>query len=61
MESGIGFNPNSGYVYITLENGISICSMLGNDVEYMVTNHNDGEELFFDNYDEAIKYDVYEE
>lgn len=61
MEGGIGFNPNSGYVYIALENGISICSMLGNDVEYMVTNHNDGEELFFDTYDEAINYDVYEE
>ena len=61
MEYGIGFNSNSGYVYIALENGISICSMLGRDVEYLVTNHNDGEELFFDTYQEALDYDVYEE
>jgi hypothetical protein len=53
MEDGIGFNPNSGYVYIALENGISICSMLGRDVEYLVTNFEDGEEYFFDTYAEA--------
>jgi hypothetical protein len=53
MEDGIGFNPNSGYVYIALENGISICSMLGRDVEYLVTNFEDGEEYFFDTYEEA--------
>ena len=53
MEGGIGFNPNSGYVYIALENGISICSMLGRDVEYLVTDFNDGEEHFFDTYEEA--------
>ena len=50
----VGFNPNSGYTYITLENGISICSMLANDVEYQVTNFDDGGETFFDNYDEAV-------
>lgn len=61
MEGGIGFNPNSGYVYIALENGISICSMLGRNVEYMVTNNNDGEEIFFDTYEDAINYDVNEE
>jgi len=60
MEGGIGFNINSGYVYMTLENGIAICSMLGRDVEYMVTNHNDGEELFYDTYKDAINYDVNE-
>jgi hypothetical protein len=30
-----GFNPNSGYVYIALENGISICSLLGGNVEFL--------------------------
>jgi hypothetical protein len=50
----VGFNPNSGYVYIALENGISICSMLGRDVEYLVTSFEDGEEFFFDTYDEAV-------
>lgn len=50
----IGFNPNSGYVYIALENGVSICSMLGRDVEFLVTDFEDGQEFFFENYDEAI-------
>lgn len=57
----IGFNPNSGYVYIALENGVSICSMLGQSVEYLVTNPYDGEEVFFDSYAEAMAYDWEEE
>lgn len=61
MEGGIGFNPNSGFVYIALENGISICSMLGRDVEYLVTNFNDGEEHFFETYEEAESFDQYSE
>ena len=59
MEGGIGFNPNSGYVYISLENGISICSMMGGACEYLVTDFNDGIEHFFDTYEEACKYDPY--
>lgn len=59
MQGGIGFNPNSGYVYIALENGITICSMLGQDVEYLVTNMNNGEEHFFDSYQEAEAFDIY--
>ena len=31
-----GFNKQSGYVYIALENGISIASCFGQDVEYIV-------------------------
>ena len=50
----IGFNPNSGYVYIALENGVSICSMLGQSVEYIVTDFNDGEEFFLDSYEDAL-------
>ena len=49
----VGFNSNSGYVYIALENGVSICSCLGRDVEYLVTNLDDGEEFFFDTYNDA--------
>jgi hypothetical protein len=50
----VGFNPNSGYTYIALENGLSICSMLGRDVEYIVTDFDNGNEMLFDNYDEAL-------
>jgi hypothetical protein len=49
----IGFNCNSGYTYIALENTISICSAFGRDVEYLVTNFYNGEEFFFDSYEEA--------
>lgn len=49
----IGFNSNSGYVYIALENCISICSCLGQEVEYLVTDFEDGEEYFFDCYEDA--------
>jgi hypothetical protein len=51
----IGFNPHSGYVYIALENGISICSCMGHQVDYLVTNFNNGEETFYDTYKEAIE------
>jgi hypothetical protein len=61
IEGGIGFNPNSGYVYIALENGISICSMLGRDVEFLVTNFNNGEEHFFDTYEEAETFEPTED
>ena len=56
MEGGIGFNPNSGYVYIGLENGISICSMLGRETEFLVTNFENGEETFFNDYGMALEY-----
>lgn len=49
----IGFNENSGYVYIYLENGISICSCFGHDVEYLITDFEDGEETFYESYYEA--------
>jgi len=49
----VGFNENSEYVYIALENGISIGSLLGNDVEYLVTDFEDGTEYFLDTYQEA--------
>jgi len=51
----IGFNPNSGYTFIALENGVKICSMLGRDVEYLGIYDEDAEdEAIFDTYEEAI-------
>jgi hypothetical protein len=44
----------SGYVYIALENGISIASCFGQDVDYIKYDFETGEELFFDTYEEAI-------
>lgn len=52
----IGFNPNSGIVYIALENGISICSSIGGDVEYLATDYDGFEETFFETYEEALDY-----
>ena len=49
-----GFNIMSGYVYIYLESGISICSNFGQSVDYLVTDFETGEEHFFDTYDEAF-------
>ena len=56
MDGGIGFNSSSGYVYIGLENGVQICSCLGRDVEYLITDFNDGSETFYDAYEEALKH-----
>lgn len=50
----IGFNPNSGYTYIALENGISICSFMGGSVEYLITDFNTGKEFFFDSFYGAV-------
>ena len=50
----VGFNSNSGYTYIALESGVTIASHLGSDVEYIVFDCEEGEELFFSTYDEAM-------
>jgi hypothetical protein len=50
----IGFNNNSGYVYIALENGVTIASQLGQKVEYIVTDYNSGEEYFLKTYRAAL-------
>ena len=49
----IGFNINSGYVYIALENGISIASCFGQSVDFIVTDSYNGDEFFCDTYEEA--------
>tara|TARA_R110002012_G_scaffold288775_2_gene481584 strand:- start:210 stop:500 length:291 start_codon:yes stop_codon:yes gene_type:complete len=50
----MGFNPNSGYAYIALECDIQIASCFGQKVDFIVTDHENGEEYFFDLYEEAV-------
>lgn len=47
-----GFNPNSGYVYLFLDNGVTIASAFGQDVEFIVYDQETDDELFFDSIDE---------
>jgi hypothetical protein len=49
----IGFNTTSWYVYICLDNWVTICSCFGNDVEFLVTDFENWDEYFFDDYEEA--------
>lgn len=51
-----GFNTTSGYVYIALENGVQIASCFGQSVDYIVYDFENGDDIFFDTYDEAIGY-----
>jgi|GEM_PF-1435159 len=51
----IGFNHLSGYVYIALENGISIGSSMGQEVDYITSDFKTGEEHFLNSYDEAVE------
>jgi hypothetical protein len=50
----IGFNPNSGYFYLSLFNGVSICSFMGNDVIFVVRDNEN--QYIFDNYNDAQNY-----
>jgi len=52
----IGFNPNSGYVYIALENGIQICSAFGQSVEYITFDPTGENEMFFDDFQDIVEY-----
>ena len=45
-----GFNTSSGYVYIALENGVTIASCFGQSVDYIVTNPNTGREKITNTY-----------
>ena len=49
----VGFNAYSGYVYIVLESGINVCCCINQEVEYLVTDFETGEEHFFNSYEEA--------
>jgi len=50
----IGFNRDSGFVYIALENGVTIASQLGQKVDFIVTDYNSGEEYFLKTYRAAL-------
>ena len=52
-----GFNTNSGYVYIALENGILIASCFGQKVDYIVYECETGEEIFYESYQEALDHE----
>ena len=54
----VGFNENSGYVYIALERGISIGSAFGNDVDYLVTDFETGNEYFEESWEDAIAREI---
>jgi len=49
-----GFNKNTGYVYIALENGVQIASCFGQSVDYITCDFETGDEEFFNTYEEAF-------
>jgi len=51
----IGFNKSSGYVWLLLENGITILSCFGQSVEFMTIDSR-GNEIFHDTYYDAINH-----
>ena len=51
----IGFNTNSGYVWLLLGDGITIVSCFGQSPEFM-TIDNRGNEIFHDSYYEATNH-----
>jgi hypothetical protein len=51
-----GFNPNSGYVYIALEMGVTIASGFNRLAEFIVYDDYIDQEIFFDSYDELQEY-----
>jgi|694.fasta_scaffold62602_3 hypothetical protein len=51
----IGFNTNSGYVWLLLGDGITIVSCFGQSAEFMTIDDN-GNEIFHDTYYEATNH-----
>jgi hypothetical protein len=51
-----GFNINSGYVYIALENGVTIASAFGQSVDFYVYDFDNDDELGFDSIEELNEY-----
>ena len=54
-EGSCGFNQYSGYVYMALDCGVTIGSMLGRNVLYMVNDYDDCEEYFFRSFEGALR------
>ena len=51
-----GFNINSGYVYIALENGVTIASAFGKKVEYIVFDEETEQEDFLSSVKQAYAF-----
>ena len=51
-----GFNINSGYVYIALENGVTIASAFGKKVEFIVYDEENEEETFLSSVKQAYSF-----
>jgi hypothetical protein len=51
-----GFNINTGYVYLALDNGVTIASCFGQEVEFIVFNYETGQEDFFYSVEELNEY-----
>jgi hypothetical protein len=51
----IGFNNQSGYVYIALGNGITIASAFGKPIEFIIFDDED-QEVFLDDYETASNF-----
>lgn len=51
-----GFNINSGYVYIALENGVTIASAFAQDVVFFVNDWENDTEIEFLSFDELNEY-----
>jgi hypothetical protein len=47
-----GFNMNSGYMYIALENGVTIASAFGQAVDFIIYDDETEQEIFFDSIEE---------
>ena len=50
-----GWNDQSGYAYISLDNGVCIASAFDGPVEYIATDLEDGTEYFYASYETAVK------
>jgi len=53
-----GFNPNSGYVYLALENGITIASAFGQEVDFIYYDLDNDQEIIFDSFEELEIYSI---
>jgi len=51
-----GYNSQSGYTYIGVDNGITIGSFAGQDVEFIVHDFETGEETFYQTYLAAVRH-----
>jgi hypothetical protein len=52
----MGFNQNSGYIWLMLDNGVTIASCFATDVVYLATDWDSGEEQVFETYWECLNH-----